>query len=676
MRLTILAAVMMAGLLSLSAGSGAGGAFPAGVRFERVGPFGGTVRSLLISSHQADLVFLGTSDGQILKSLDGGSSWNTAHPGLEQRRLVIDTLIEHPADRGRLFAGAWDLRTEGGGLFESRDGGNHWNRVPLPNPFAAVRDMGISARDPSRMVVGTHQGVFVTDDGGRNWHEVQRDHESFQHIESVAIGADDPRSLLVGTWRLGYRSADFGKTWEANSKGMIVDSHVFSISVDDTSPQNVFLGACSGVYRSANAGRSWTRLKVLVDRFTIRTHVVYVDPTSRHRVYAGTTVGLYVSEDGGREWRRLTSRQLTVHAVQVDPRNQRKILIGTELEGILRSHDGGRTWAASNTGFANRRVSRILPLLDEGGQLAGLLSDGTTGGFYSFDQRQGQWLPLETKKKFDLPILCMLSLPEGRGRLIGTPRGVYWEKPDAVHATVLGGTISRFSANDLTLDRRSGWIYAGTSNGIYRARVQDLNFHKPAGYRLLPRVSSVVVSPSAPGIVYAATHMGLLRSRDEGVTWDVISAGLPENGIVESLTASPADAARLLAGTMVGLFESRNGGISWSRVDDDRLGGHVPTAIFLDESGMRIIAADQWHGGVFLSDDGGITWTRINSPQFGSPVNCLVRDPTRPRSVFLGTASEGIYRLQLEEARPTKDTPQSGQAGTQERPDACGTNIR
>jgi hypothetical protein len=42
------------------------------VRFERVGPYGGTVRSLLVSSKDSSLVYLGTNDGQLFESKDGG----------------------------------------------------------------------------------------------------------------------------------------------------------------------------------------------------------------------------------------------------------------------------------------------------------------------------------------------------------------------------------------------------------------------------------------------------------------------------------------------------------------------------------------------------------------------------------------------------------------------------
>ena len=96
--------------------------------YERLGPFGGDVRSLLVDAQNASVIYLGASSGQIFKSIDFGKSWALIYPGLGRRDLVVDTLVQHPAVPEHLYAGAWDLRSEGGGLFESRDGGTPGTR--------------------------------------------------------------------------------------------------------------------------------------------------------------------------------------------------------------------------------------------------------------------------------------------------------------------------------------------------------------------------------------------------------------------------------------------------------------------------------------------------------------------------------------------------------------------
>jgi hypothetical protein len=114
---------------------------PLSLRIERIGPFGGDSRSLLMDSQNPDTVYLGTSNGRIFKSTDAGKSWISLNPGVGPYRYVIDKLVQHPTEPDHIYAGAWDLYSNGGGLFESTDAGLTWTRMMLPQPFSAVRDL-------------------------------------------------------------------------------------------------------------------------------------------------------------------------------------------------------------------------------------------------------------------------------------------------------------------------------------------------------------------------------------------------------------------------------------------------------------------------------------------------------------------------------------------------------
>ncbi len=625
-----------------------GGAAPERVaRFERLGPFGGDVRSLLISFADPERVYLGTSDGQIYRSSDGGESWTRIHPGIGRRQIVVDTLVQHPANPSRLYAGAWDLRSRGGGLYESQDAGASWSEVRLPEASPAVRDFAICTRRPEYMIAGTLSGAYVSSDGGKRWSKAGGD---FRDIESVAIHPSDPQVLFVGTWRLGYRSTDFGRTWVRVNLGMFYDSDVFSIAIDPRRPQVVYAGACSGIYRSANGASSWSRLRVVPTRFTVRTHVVAVDPVDPERVYGGTTEGLFISRDDGRTWARSTGPNVIVNAVQIDPRKRGKILLGTENEGVLRSDDAGRTWRPSNTGFVHRQISRIVAEPRSGGIFAGMTDGG--GAVYLLDKDSTTWRRPGPGVLPETDLLAYLPLPDGQGFLAGTSRGLYAQPAPGARWARLPGVADRLTVTDLALDLASALVFAATNRGVFRARVSDLKFEMPPDSSFAPRVSSVVVAGTSPRWVYAATSAGVLRSKDGGSEWVSCSQGLPGRAMIESLAVSPADERYLLAGTVEGLFESRDGGDAWVKSGDGRLGVDVPSVIFLDATGTRILAADNTFGGVFLSVDAGNSWTRVQADEFSSPVRHLARDPADPSCVYLGTSSDGVYRLRLDETIP------------------------
>ena len=617
---------------------------PSELRFERLGPFGGDVRSLLLDSSAPSTVYLGTSNGEIHKSVDSGKSWQVLTPGIGQPSYVIDTLARHPQDSRHIYAGAWDSYSEGGGLFESRDAGATWTRIKLPREFADVRGVAFCRDKPSYMLVATIGGVFLSKDGGAEWSDVGAGLLTKAH--SVAIDPFDPNILYVGTWRLGYVSRDMGKSWTLIEKGMPLDSDIFSITVNPDNPSIVFGSACSGVYRSDDGLRSWTRLRVRPDQFTIRAHIVYLDPTNLRRVYAGTTEGLYVSENEGRTWTLLTSKDITVNAVQVDPSNNRRILLGTEYQGVLRSEDGGKTWLPSNDGFIHKQISWIQ--FDQGEKerfLAGLQSG--EGGWYSRKTGDGDW----TREQIEpgMRALSFLIMPDGVGRLAGTPQGIYYRKNATSPWRKLSGATARITIYSLTLDQSKKFVYAGTDQGIFRAPIDTLDFKMPPNNRYAPVVWLIMAPSGDPETVFAATSLGILRSQDRGATWKVTSAyGLPERVMINSLVVSPSDKDHFLAGTSAGLFESTSGGVYWEQAGDGNMKTGIADILFLDGDGKRILAADQTTGGIFLSENGGAAWEKIYDPEFASPIYCLVQDPDNPSHIYIGTRYQGVYRLTIE----------------------------
>jgi len=611
--------------------------------FERIGPFGGDVRSLLIDASAPENIYLGASNGKIYKSGNAGKSWNVLSPGIEQPSYVIDKLVQHPSDPAHIYACAWDLDSEQGGLFESKDSGATWTRVKLPNAFSAVRGIALCRSKPTHILVATSEGAFISSDGGLHW--AQTGDELLRQAKSVAIDPVDPRILYVGTWRLSYVSRDAGKSWTRIEKGMPLDSDIFSITINPKDPSIVFSSACSGVYRSDNRAESWTRLKVKsgTDPFTIRSQVVYIDPSDVSRIYVGTTEGLLFSRDDGHSWTMLTSKDITVNTIQVNPRNPRKILLGTEYHGILSSNDGGATWEQSNEGFIHKQISWMTPDREEkGSMLAGLHSGG--GGWYRY--RDNRWEPQQIEP--GMRVLSFLILPGTAGRLAGTQQGIFLQKSKGAPWMQLKGAIAMRAIYSLEIDPGHPVVYAGTDQGIYRAPLDTLDFRIPPANRLNPKVWRVIAPSVTQGNIYAGTSLGLMRSQDRGTTWKIISAkGLPDRVTIYSIAVSPANQERFFAGTSAGLFESVNGGIAWHRSDTGNIGADISSVLFLDADGQRILAADRSFGGVFYSGDGGVHWDKIFSPDFASPVYSLMPDPTNHSRIYIGTRNEGIYRLTI-----------------------------
>src|SRR5262249_1246221 len=124
-------------------------------------------------------------------------------------------------------------------------------------------------------------------------------------------------------------------------------------------PTTVYASACSGIYKSEDKGSGFHKVQGMP--FSARrTRVLMQDPAERNTVYAGTTEGLWKTTDGGKTFKRVTSPNVIVNDVLIDPRNPSRVLIATDRSGVLMSLDGASTFTASNRGFAHRQITSLI----------------------------------------------------------------------------------------------------------------------------------------------------------------------------------------------------------------------------------------------------------------------------------------------------------------------------
>src|SRR6185436_2012325 len=57
--------------------------------WQMTGPFGGDVTVLTIDPNNADRILIGSSDGQIYRSTDGGTIWKRLRPGINAAGFII-----------------------------------------------------------------------------------------------------------------------------------------------------------------------------------------------------------------------------------------------------------------------------------------------------------------------------------------------------------------------------------------------------------------------------------------------------------------------------------------------------------------------------------------------------------------------------------------------------------
>ena len=70
-------------------------------------------------------LFLGTSDGHVFGSRDGGEHWELLGRIGEHHDDVIMSMVVDPRSANTLYATSWTLSSHGGGVYRSADAGPH-----------------------------------------------------------------------------------------------------------------------------------------------------------------------------------------------------------------------------------------------------------------------------------------------------------------------------------------------------------------------------------------------------------------------------------------------------------------------------------------------------------------------------------------------------------------------
>ena len=239
--------------------------------------------------------------------------------------------------------------------------------TPTPAAAAALPDtpdyhsLLVAPADANALLLGTHQGLYRSEDGGRTW--------SFEGLSGQdAMNLARPSSDVV--WAAGHdvltKSTDGGQTWQDVRPSGLPGLDVHGFAVDPRNAQTVYAAiAGQGLYRSTDGGRSFAALSTDVGGAVMALAV-----TRDGRILAGDMEqGLLVSRDG-RQWTQALREQLM--GLAVNPKQPNVVLAAGA--GVFRSTDGGRAW------------KQTFELADGAGPIAWAPSQPTVAYVVGFDR--------------------------------------------------------------------------------------------------------------------------------------------------------------------------------------------------------------------------------------------------------------------------------------------------
>jgi photosystem II stability/assembly factor-like uncharacterized protein len=166
----------------------------------------GTITTIAESPHAVGTLLVGTDDGNVQMTTDGGATWQdlTARFRLPGPRWVSRVMFSaHGAGVAYVAFDGHNDDDMTPYLFRTDDGGGRWSSIAGDLPGGVVvRALAEHPRNPRILFAGTEFGLYVTYDGGRTWEHVSGGVPNVRIDDVVYVQRTD--DLVLGTHGRGF----------------------------------------------------------------------------------------------------------------------------------------------------------------------------------------------------------------------------------------------------------------------------------------------------------------------------------------------------------------------------------------------------------------------------------------------------------------------------------------
>jgi len=240
-------------------------------------------------------MYVGTYNGNVFRSTNGGESWEF----IGQPDAYINYLAVNPFGAQELWAcGAggpmWGYLWKYDSIAWTRALSVSGGTGPINEATVVVFDQNISGT----IWVGARGARFKSTNGGQHWMILQG--LPAYGAYAFAIDPADSQTVYIGPGSSGvYKTTDGGASWQAVNRGLagIVPEKLALVPGDSSTLYATSGGV--GPLKTTNWARDWITLPTDADGPPA------VDPFTHTRIYIGSYDGVHISEDGGANWRQV-----------------------------------------------------------------------------------------------------------------------------------------------------------------------------------------------------------------------------------------------------------------------------------------------------------------------------------------------------------------------------------
>ncbi len=561
----------------------------------------GRVNSVQFDPANSNIIYMGSPDGGVWKSLDAGVTWAPkfdSQPTLSVGDIAIDptnskvvyVATSDPFGYGVPFWGG----TYSVGVRKSADGGNTWTATGLHwsvGQNRTIRRLVIHPSNGNILLAATSDGLYRTADGGATWSRI------FATSAFDAQFQPNDGNIAYVTTTQVLKSTDAGATFTPLSA--TCPSSRYSIQIARSKPATLYT-LCSNavVQKSTDSGATWVNTAAPgVSLYGYYDTVLAVSPVNENNIYVAG-FNMKQSIDGGATWNSVpVAMHVDNHCIRFLPGSGSVLLVGND-GGLFESTNSGATWSSLNKGvsitqFYGLGISRTHPAI----MVLGAQDNGNM--------------------KYNAGVFTNITNADGMKGFVD------WSNANVIYASIQSGGFYRSANGGAT------FTFIGTPSGG-------------------SWVSPWLQDPQVPNTIYAGTNK-VYKSTNQGTTWTPISGSLAGIGTFAVLKVAPSNTKFIYAGSGSKLYRTKDGGLTWT---DITAGLPVATnfltdlAIHESDPDIVYVTFSGYNAGqkVYKTHNGGAAWTNISGSLPNMPANSIVHEKRPDDPLYVGTDAGVYYR--------------------------------
>ncbi len=592
----------------------------------------GRVNCVRFDPTNTNNVWVGTPGGGLWKSTNGGASWNTNTDAFAT--LGISDIAIDPTNSNIMYVATGDAdgsSTYSIGILKSIDGGVTWNTTGLTyvtSSFRKVARILINPSNPNIIIAATNLGIYRSANAGTTFSTIIAS-GTFYDLE---FKPGDPTVVYAASYNGSgnatcYYSTNGGTSFTTATGTPTSDAERISIAVSPANPSLVYAlianstnSGYKGLYKSTNSGVSYTLVNstpniLASDENAANTGgqgwydlALAVSPLDANEIYVGG-INIWKSINGGTSftitshWYAGSSGTLPFahadqHYLEFLPNSS--TIIACNDGGIRKSTNNGSSWTDLSNGLQIMQFYKISGSVQNASIIYGGAQDNGTNrkvgtawnSCYGGDGMKCLVDPTTSN-------IVYASTQYG-GLVKSTNGGVNFSSIKPAGAPN-GDWITPYDLGSTT----TSTIYAGYTE-IYKSTNSGtswttLTSNLTSGFVY----SNLVVAPSNELYVYASTLTKIFKTTNGGTAWTNITSGLP---------------------------------VSSASITGIAVASDDPNKIYVTFSGYS--AANK----VFMSTNGGTSWTNISSGLPNLPVNCIELQNGSEGAMYIGTDIGVYYK--------------------------------